>query len=102
MWSRMDPQDAGLAYRCLVGLPGGVNGDLYPILKRLNIGLNLVEGLGQGDTLGEGTVYVYDTAAYPFYQGEQYHQVRSHNSGRRVISWFAKKFARFNVRSHFI
>jgi hypothetical protein len=82
-WSRLDPQDWGLAYRCLVGIPGGVNGDLYPILQRLNVGLNLVEGRGQGDTLDENTIYVYDTATYPFYRGEQYHQVCLQNSVAR-------------------
>jgi len=84
-WSRLDPQDWGLAYRCLVGIPGGVNGDLYPILQRLNVGLNLVEGRGQGDTLDENTIYVYDTATYPFYRGEQYHQFHSNSVLRRTV-----------------
>ncbi len=34
---RSDPQDAGPAYRNVVGIPGGVNSPLYKILQVLNL-----------------------------------------------------------------
>ena len=38
-------------------------------------GLKLARGSGDdGDTLGTGKVWLYDTAAFPFYQAEVYHQ----------------------------
>jgi peptide methionine sulfoxide reductase MsrB/peptide methionine sulfoxide reductase MsrA len=78
-WERMDPQDGGPDYRNVVGIPGGVNGALFPVLVAQNVhGMPLVEGVGghvaDGDTLDEGTVYVYDTARFPFFRAEQYHQ----------------------------
>lgn len=38
-------------------------------------GFKLVPGVGNDpDTFGKQIVYVYDTAQYPFYQAEVYHQ----------------------------
>ena len=62
-WERMDPQDGGPDYRNMVGIPGGVNGDLYAVLVARNVhSMPLVEGVGghvtNGDTLDESTVFL--------------------------------------------
>ena len=89
-WSRLDPQDWGAAYRCLIGIPGGVDGALYPLLVAANNdytdgGVILRAGRGRGDTIDEGTIYVYDTADFPFYRGEQYHQFHANTVLRRAV-----------------
>ena len=75
-WLRLDPQDYGPDYRNVIGLPGGVNGELYSIIVANNKhSLKLIEGKGaKSDKLDEGVVYIYDTAKFPFYRGERYHQ----------------------------
>ena len=63
--------------RSLLGLPGGMNHPLYTAVQEAGEakGLKLVEGKGnEPDTLGKKIVYVYDTAKFPFYQAEVYHQ----------------------------
>lgn len=73
----MDPQDRGGEYRYLVGLPGGKTNDAYPAVEAAasQNGFKLVEGKGnEGDTLGKGIIYVYDSNKFPFYQAEVYHQ----------------------------
>lgn len=72
---RQDPQDAGPPYRNNIGIPGGYRGSLFPLIKAaVPLGLTLVEGKGASDTNDEYQVYIYDTAKFKFYRGEQYHQ----------------------------
>ena len=74
---RVDPGDRGSEYRSLLGLPGGVKHASYPEVEAAATaaGFTLVQGKGNDpDTFGKQIVYVYDTATYPFYQAEVYHQ----------------------------
>lgn len=84
---RLDPQDEGAAYRPVIGLPGGVDSDLYPVLEQSNaahkqIPLQPGHDLSARGTPGTDTsepgvsevIYVYDTALFPFYRAEQFHQ----------------------------
>lgn len=74
---RVDPMDRGGEYRSLIGLPGGVKNPHYAEVEAAAKakGMTLEEGKGNDpDTLGRKLVYVYDTAKYPFYQAEVYHQ----------------------------
>jgi hypothetical protein len=74
---RVDPQDRGGEYRSLLGLPGGTLHPLYPAIEEVasKAGFRLEAGKGNDpDTLGKQLVYVYDTATFPFYQAEIYHQ----------------------------
>ena len=86
---RVDPMDRGGEYRSLIGLPGGVKNSHYAEVEAAAKakGMTLEEGKGNDpDTLGKKLVYVYDTAKYPFYQAEVYHQF--HNDfqvGRRSV-----------------
>jgi methionine-R-sulfoxide reductase len=87
-YSRLDPQDWGLAYRCMIGIPGGVNGAMYRLLVAYNsahLNIELVEGVGRGDTNDEYKIYVYDTAEFPFYRGEQYHQFHANTVLGRAV-----------------
>jgi len=86
---RLDPQDAGPAYRNVVGLPGGVKSPLFKVLQEANVNnMDLREGTGntmknwgplakasEDDLLN--VVWVYDSNALPFYQAEQYHQMHN-------------------------
>jgi peptide methionine sulfoxide reductase MsrA len=46
---RLDPQDAGPAYRNVVGIPGGMNGKLFPLLRAANAhNMPLVQGGADG------------------------------------------------------
>jgi hypothetical protein len=74
---RVDPQNRGGEYRSLIGLPGGTAHPVYPAVEATaaKAGFRLQAGTGNDpDTLGKKLVYVYDTAAFPFYQAEVYHQ----------------------------
>ena len=74
---RPDKGDRGGEYRSLVGLPGGESSPLAGVVAKAleGKGLKLARGSGDdGDTLGTGKVWLYDTAAFPFYQAEVYHQ----------------------------
>jgi len=74
---RVDPQDRGPEYRSLLGLPSGANHASYPAVKAAAEAKGMTLALGEGndpDTLGKKLVYVMDTAKFPFYQGEVYHQ----------------------------
>jgi hypothetical protein len=74
---RVDPMDRGAEYRSLIGLNGGISHPLYPSIQATaeKAGFLLEEGKGNDpDTIGKRLVYVYDTAAFPFYQAEVYHQ----------------------------
>ena len=76
---RPDKGDRGGEYRSLLGLPGGMQSpllkDVQASLAKSGKKLELVEGLGNDpDTLKKGRVYIMDTASYPFYPAEMYHQ----------------------------
>lgn len=74
---RVDPGDRGSEYRSIMGLPGGTQHPVYPGIEQVasKAGFKLVPGQGNDpDTLGKQIVYVYDTAKFPFYPGEVYHQ----------------------------
>ncbi len=71
--------DRGGEYRSLLGLPGGTSNPAYPAVEAAATakGMTLVLGKGNDpDTLGTKKVFVYDTAKFPFYQAEVYHQFR--------------------------
>jgi hypothetical protein len=74
---RVDPMDRGSEYRNLIGLSGGINHPSYAGIESAatKAGFRLEVGKGgDPDTIGKRLVYVYDTAQYPFYQAEVYHQ----------------------------
>jgi hypothetical protein len=74
---RVDPNDRGAEYRSLIGLPGGMNHASYGALETAATLAGFTLAVGQGndpDTFGKKLVYVYDTAKFPFYQAELYHQ----------------------------
>jgi len=74
---RVDPMDRGAEYRALIGLPQGI---LHPSFKEIDAianrnGFKLLPGKGNDpDTYGTKSIYVYDTAKFPFFQAEVYHQ----------------------------
>jgi hypothetical protein len=62
--------------RSAIGLPGGVDSPLYAAFVAANDAryrMDLRPGAG-GDADTRNTVWVYDTAAFPFYDAEVYHQ----------------------------
>ena len=90
--TRQDPQDRGAQYRNIVGLPGGSGGGggaLYVALQAAAAarGMPLLQGAGglAGDTADEGVVYVYDSAAFPFYRGEEVHQFHRNSVLGRAV-----------------
>eukprot|EP00931_Biecheleriopsis_adriatica_P124222 TRINITY_DN99331_c0_g1_i1.p1 TRINITY_DN99331_c0_g1~~TRINITY_DN99331_c0_g1_i1.p1 ORF type:complete len:309 (-),score=51.85 TRINITY_DN99331_c0_g1_i1:121-1047(-) len=75
-FGRHDPQDFGSEYRSAIGLPGGMSGSPFKQIEKVSDGrLQFVMGQGNdADTVGSKKIWVYDTAKYPFFQGEIYHQ----------------------------
>lgn len=74
---RVDPMDRGGEYRSLLGLPNGADNPAYPAVEAAAIAKGMTLRMGKGndpDTLGTKSVFVYDTAKFPFYQAEIYHQ----------------------------
>lgn len=77
-----DPQDRGPGYRNVVGIPGGVNSELFKVFESKNVNkMNLIAGEGASFKNGKATendaintVYVVDSNALPFHQAEMYHQ----------------------------
>lgn len=69
--------DRGPEYRNLVGVPGGAAGPYAKALVEASIAsgdlLDFAAGKGD-DPDARAVAFVMDTAAYPFYQGEPYHQ----------------------------
>jgi hypothetical protein len=71
-----DPQDRGPGYRNVVGIPGGINSDLFKVFQSKNINnMNLIPG--EGNTFRNGkatendlfnTVYIVDSNKLPFHQ----------------------------------
>ena len=72
IWGRRDDADRGPEYRALIGLPGGVKGPYMRSVTRANLhGMRLVEGKGSDpDSLFDDSVYIMDSAAFPFTQAE--------------------------------
>jgi peptide methionine sulfoxide reductase MsrA len=84
---RLDPMDSGADYRNAIGLPGGVNSPLYPIVQKLNTENNnmpLQIGKG-GDKKDEYVVWVYDSTRFPFFRAEPYHQFHQNTVLQRPI-----------------
>lgn len=74
---RLDPQDSGPEYRNQIGIPGGINGHLYDLIKEANVhNMQLIAGKGgpDDDTKDEYVVYIMDSSKYHFFQAESYHQ----------------------------
>jgi len=76
---RHDPQDRGGEYRSVLGLPGGTDSPLFPVVQKAAEespgGMKLFLGKGdEPDTIGNKAVLVYDSNKFPFYPGELYHQ----------------------------
>jgi len=72
---RGDPQDAGGEYRSLIGIPGGMESTLEPILKKAARDVHLLVGQGgEGDTLAQRSVLVYDSTKFPAHVAEKFHQ----------------------------
>ena len=76
---RKDWMDIGAEYRHLVGIPGGLNSDLYSLLEEAQNdsgnGITLKEGLGNDpDNLGDSSTWIMDSDDFPFFMGELYHQ----------------------------
>lgn len=72
--ARPDPMDRGPPYRSFVGLAGGMSSADFAIVEKENtFGMSLKHGLG-GDADEFNTVFIYDTAAFPYYKGEVFHQ----------------------------
>jgi hypothetical protein len=84
---RHDPQDSGAEYRNAIGLPGGTEGPFYPIVQQLNSENNnmpLLRGVG-GDDQDEYVVWIYDSARFPFFRAEPYHQFHKNSVLKRPI-----------------
>jgi len=74
---RHDPQDQGGEYRSAIGLPGGVTNGVMQVLTEAAAkkGMTVEAGKGdEGDSLRDRSIFVYDTAQFPFHSGELYHQ----------------------------
>jgi len=74
---RADPQDQGGEYRSAVGLPGGIKHPAVDVLVAAAAKKKMKVLAGRGDeddTLRDRSIYVYDTAEFPFHAGELYHQ----------------------------
>ena len=82
-WERPDQrQDVGAEYRSVIGLPGGLNSPLWPVVDQANkpYGMALRVAAGSDDD-ERNTVWVYDTGCYPFFRAERYHQFHSDYRG---------------------
>lgn len=70
-------QDVGPEYRNLVGIPGGVDGPYAKLLveasQKAGDKLDFARGKGN-DPDRRALVFVMDTAEFPFFVAEQYHQ----------------------------
>ena len=69
--------DRGTEYRSLVGIPGGKSSPLAEKLVEASVkaGDKLDFAVGKGDDKDLPKVsFIMDTAEFPFYVGEQYHQ----------------------------
>eukprot|EP01035_Chromulina_nebulosa_P017363 gene17363-22911_t len=74
---RPDKGDRGPEYRSVLGIPKGINNELYPLIKKTieASGLKAVEGNGNdADTLFKKLIWIMDSESFPFKQAEIYHQ----------------------------
>ena len=74
---RPDKGDRGSEYRHLVGIPGGVKSPLFKELQDVFSKRNMTVKEGKGndpDNLGKASIWVMDTAQFPSYRAEYYHQ----------------------------
>eukprot|EP00457_Paulinella_chromatophora_P010113 gb/GEZN01010202.1/.p1 GENE.gb/GEZN01010202.1/~~gb/GEZN01010202.1/.p1 ORF type:complete len:323 (+),score=31.48 gb/GEZN01010202.1/:201-1169(+) len=80
--ARPDEGDHGSAYRSVIGLPGGVQSELYPLVQAANMHQMVLEEATQG-TEGDvfNHVWVMDSDKFPFQRAEQYHQFHSNFFG---------------------
>ncbi len=94
--------DRGTEYRNLVGIPGGKNSALAELLVKASVsqGDKLDWAVGRGDDRDLAKVsFIMDTAEYPSFVAEQYHQFHDGfafgenypNSYNSLASAFAKK-----------
>jgi len=89
-FERPDPRDKGGAYRSVIGIPLGVKGTLFSVVQQENaprgeFGLTMVlkeDDEGSVDDM-YNTVFIMDSNVFPFYRGEQYHQIHSDVKGPR-------------------
>lgn len=75
--NRIDIQDVGRDYRAVIGIPGGMQSEYLQFMRDAQGPQKFVlkEGTGgDGDTLGQAWVWIYDSLKFPFYQGEVYMQ----------------------------
>lgn len=87
---RKDPQDMGPEYRNVIGLPGGMDSELFDIIQEQNVfDMPLLRGQGgtRGDTEDEYVVYVYDSNEFPFFRGESYHQFHKNTVVQRPVPY---------------
>ena len=69
-----------------LGCGGRMDSPYYPIIEAAakKSPMNLQPGRGdEGDTIGDRSVLVYDSNAFPFYAGERYHQFHNDFKGPR-------------------
>jgi len=86
---RPDPMDRGAEYRNVIGIPDGINGNLFRIISELNLrGMKLTSGKGDENDV-RGQVHIMDSKAFPFFRGEQYHQFHSNFFGEAYPSSYS-------------
>mmetsp|Transcript_4870 Transcript_4870/g.7155 ORF Transcript_4870/g.7155 Transcript_4870/m.7155 type:complete len:291 (+) Transcript_4870:1-873(+) len=90
---RPDPQDAGGAYRSAIGIPGGVDGPLMPLIRDSNVdGMQLLAGKG-GEEDQVNLVWIYDSGKFAFHRAEEYHQF---HKGPSALKTTQQALARIN------
>merc|ERR1711997_1411757 len=72
MYVRPDTMDQGAEYRSLIGIPGGIDGALFPLIEASNERhMRLLRGIGgENDTFTTNTVYIMDSTLFPARQAE--------------------------------
>jgi len=95
--------DHGKAYRSGIGIPGGIKGSLYKIIKQENAKLDhpmkLVAGVGQDPDVFN-TVYIMDSDKFKFFVGEAYHQFHSNFFGPSYEAPYLAMNAAFRKTKH--
>lgn len=72
---RRDVQDRGAEYRSVVGFPGGIDSRAGRAFSAAAAARGVRVRAGSGDDAdARGTVWVLDSAQFPFFQAEVYHQ----------------------------
>lgn len=94
---RSDPRSRGAEFRSAIGLPGGMNGPAFKQIEKVSAGrLKFLKGMGgDEDTVGTKEIYIYDTAEFPFHQGEIYLQY--HDDIRGGDPKYSKKYHDLNA-----